>query len=165
MDERIVGHLPFARLDRCKNFIERTGDVPCFFRNRRVGKIFFQLLKPRLSDAVVQEDIQELEQNRVWGKSSTHRQLMAAMQTSLKTIHSEKEKLEGIGLLKTYIKETEHERLFIYELIPPLRPDGPVLLQEQTGGKNILSAAETSPFRRGCTRRHSACRPERTRPV
>ena len=48
---------------------------------------------------------------------------MAAMQTSLKTIHSEKEKLEGIGLLKTYIKETEHERLFIYELIPPLRPD------------------------------------------
>ena len=65
----------------------------------------------------------ELEQNRVWGKSSTHRQLMAAMQTSLKTIHSEKEKLEGIGLLKTYIKETEHERLFIYELIPPLRPD------------------------------------------
>ncbi|MCY7779938.1 replication initiation and membrane attachment family protein [Bacillus haynesii] len=65
----------------------------------------------------------ELEQNRVWGKSSTHRQLMAAMQTNLKTIHSEKEKLEGIGLLKTYMKETEHERLFIYELIPPLRPD------------------------------------------
>ncbi|MCY8269171.1 replication initiation and membrane attachment family protein [Bacillus sonorensis] len=65
----------------------------------------------------------ELEQNRVWGKSSTHRQLMGAMQTSLKTIYAEKEKLEGIGLLKTYVKETEQERLFIYELIPPLRPD------------------------------------------
>ncbi|MED2944687.1 replication initiation and membrane attachment family protein [Bacillus swezeyi] len=66
----------------------------------------------------------ELEQNRVWGrKSSTHRQLMGTMQINLKTIHAEKEKLEGIGLLKTYMKETEHERLFIYELIPPLRPD------------------------------------------
>lgn len=48
---------------------------------------------------------------------------MGAMQTSLKTIYAEKEKLEGIGLLKTYVKETEQERLFIYELIPPLRPD------------------------------------------
>ncbi|QHZ48009.1 replication initiation and membrane attachment family protein [Bacillus sp. NSP9.1] len=65
----------------------------------------------------------ELEQNRVWGKSSTHRQLMGAMQANLKMIHAEKEKLEGIGLLKTYMKETDEERLFIYELIPPLRPD------------------------------------------
>ncbi|KKB74893.1 MULTISPECIES: replication initiation and membrane attachment family protein [Bacillus] len=65
----------------------------------------------------------ELEQNRIWGNSSTHRQLMGTMQASLKTIHAEKEKLEGIGLLKTYVKETEQERLFIYELIAPLRPD------------------------------------------
>ncbi|NPC93693.1 Replication initiation and membrane attachment protein [Bacillus sp. WMMC1349] len=65
----------------------------------------------------------ELEKNSVWGESSTHKQLMGALQSNLKAIHSEKGKLEGIGLLKTYVKESESERLFIYELIPPLRPN------------------------------------------
>ncbi|MCY9079481.1 replication initiation membrane attachment protein DnaB [Bacillus inaquosorum] len=66
----------------------------------------------------------ELEQNRLWGGESTHRQLMGMTQSNLKTIHQEQGKLEGIGLLKAYMKESERqERLFIYELLPPLRPN------------------------------------------
>lgn len=63
----------------------------------------------------------ELEQNRLWGGESTHRQLMGMTQSNLKTIHQEQGKLEGIGLLKVYMKESERqERLFIYELLPPV---------------------------------------------
>ncbi|MBT2574139.1 replication initiation and membrane attachment family protein [Bacillus sp. ISL-51] len=66
----------------------------------------------------------ELEQNRLWGTESTHRQLMGMTQSNLKKIHHEQGKLEGIGLLKVYIRESEQEeRKFIYELLPPLRPN------------------------------------------
>ncbi|MCI4170547.1 Replication initiation and membrane attachment protein, partial [Bacillus spizizenii] len=66
----------------------------------------------------------ELEHNRLWGGESTHRQLMGMTQSNLKTFHQEQGKLDGIGLLKVYMKESERqERLFIYELHPPLRPN------------------------------------------
>ncbi len=49
---------------------------------------------------------------------------MGMMQSNLKKIHHEQGKLEGIGLLKVYIRESEQkERMFIYELLPPLRPN------------------------------------------
>ncbi|MBE2974601.1 replication initiation and membrane attachment family protein [Priestia megaterium] len=64
----------------------------------------------------------ELEQDRLWGKESTHHHLMSMMQINLKVIYHERLKLEGIGLLKTYIKEEDDVRVFIYELIPPLTP-------------------------------------------
>ncbi|MCY8451249.1 Replication initiation and membrane attachment protein, partial [Bacillus spizizenii] len=51
----------------------------------------------------------ELEQNRLWGGESTHRQLMGMTQSNLKTIHQEQGKLEGIGLLKVYMKESERQ--------------------------------------------------------
>jgi len=63
----------------------------------------------------------ELEQN-LWGEETTHHSLMAIMQCSLKDIYHERLKLEGIGLLKTYITLEEESRLFIYELQAPLTP-------------------------------------------
>jgi replication initiation and membrane attachment protein len=65
----------------------------------------------------------EMEQDRIWGKETTHHSLMAMMQMNLKSIYAERMKLEGIGLLKTYVKQEEESRLFVYELIPPLTPE------------------------------------------
>lgn len=64
----------------------------------------------------------ELEQNRIWGEETTHHSLMAIMQSNLKEILEERVKLEGIGLLKTYVKHEDDTRLFVYELQPPLAP-------------------------------------------
>lgn len=64
----------------------------------------------------------ELEQGRLWGTEVTHHHLMAVMQMNLKSIYQERLKLEGIGLLKTYMKEEDGGRVYIYELIPPLTP-------------------------------------------
>lgn len=64
----------------------------------------------------------ELEQCTLWGEESTHHSLMGIMQCSLKDIYHERLKLEGIGLLKTYVKKEDENRLFIYELQEPLSP-------------------------------------------
>lgn len=65
----------------------------------------------------------EVEQNRLWGQETTHHSLMAATQCSLKEIYRQRLNLEGIGLLKTFIKEESDFKVLIYELQPPLRPD------------------------------------------
>ncbi|MFE8703755.1 replication initiation and membrane attachment family protein [Cytobacillus sp. FJAT-54145] len=66
----------------------------------------------------------ELEENRLASSSAfTHRNLMTMTSINLKDIYAARLRLEGIGLLKTYVKETEGERLFIYELQPPASPE------------------------------------------
>lgn len=65
----------------------------------------------------------ELEENRLWSESSTHHLLMNLLGLNLKEIYEARLKLEGIGLLKTYVKTDEGDRSFIYEIIPPLTPE------------------------------------------
>jgi len=64
----------------------------------------------------------ELEQNRLWSEENTHHSIMTLQQTNLKTIYRERLKLEGIGLLKTFVKHDHEDRIFIYELQSPLTP-------------------------------------------
>ncbi len=52
----------------------------------------------------------ELEQNRLWGEESTHHSLMTLMQSNLRDIYHERLKLEGLGLLKTFVKETDESK-------------------------------------------------------
>ncbi len=65
----------------------------------------------------------ELEENRLWSESSTHHLLMNLLGMNLKDIYEARLKLEGIGLLKTFVKTDEDGRSFIYELYPPLNPE------------------------------------------
>ncbi|WP_027410197.1 replication initiation and membrane attachment family protein [Anoxybacteroides tepidamans] len=64
----------------------------------------------------------ELDQ-QFCGEETTHHSLMSIMQCSLKDIYEERLKLEGIGLVKTYVDRTKDPKLFIYELQPPLTPE------------------------------------------
>jgi replication initiation and membrane attachment protein len=64
----------------------------------------------------------ELDQ-QFCGEETTHHSLMAIMQCSLKEIYEERLKLEGIGLLKTYVDRAQDPKLFVYELQPPLTPE------------------------------------------
>ncbi len=64
----------------------------------------------------------ELEENRLWSESHSHHSLMNLMDMNLKLIYEARLKLEGIGLLKTFVKKEEERRSFVYELQPPLTP-------------------------------------------
>jgi replication initiation and membrane attachment protein len=65
----------------------------------------------------------QAEENRLWSKTFSHYSLMNFLNMNLKTIYQERLKLEGIGLLKTYVKESGDSRSYIYELLPPLTPE------------------------------------------
>ncbi|WP_370874985.1 replication initiation and membrane attachment family protein [Cytobacillus purgationiresistens] len=65
----------------------------------------------------------EVEENRLWSTVNSHHSLMNFMGIGLKEIYEARQKLEGIGLLKVYVKNEEEGRSFIYELIPPLTPE------------------------------------------
>ncbi|OCA91349.1 Replication initiation and membrane attachment protein [Bacillus sp. FJAT-27225] len=65
----------------------------------------------------------ELEENRLWADPSSHHFLMNMTGMNLKGIYEARLKLEGIGLLKTYVKSEDEIRSFIYELQPPLSPE------------------------------------------
>jgi replication initiation and membrane attachment protein len=65
----------------------------------------------------------ELEQSRLWGEETTHHSLLTIMQSNLRDIYRERLKLEGLGLLKTFVIETDEFKRYVYELQAPLRPD------------------------------------------
>lgn len=52
-----------------------------------------------------------------------HREIMDEFGTQLSDFSNELEKLEAIGLLRTFVSNEEHEDLFVYELLLPLTPD------------------------------------------
>lgn len=64
----------------------------------------------------------QLEENRMWSTPFTHHSLMNLLDENLKTIYHARLKLEGIGLLKTFVRNNEEGRSFVYELQRPLSP-------------------------------------------
>jgi replication initiation and membrane attachment protein len=65
----------------------------------------------------------EVEENRLWSDDWTHYHLMNFLALNLSDIYDARLKLEGIGLLKTFVKNVDENRTFIYELQPPLSPE------------------------------------------
>lgn len=61
-----------------------------------------------------------LDKNEILSLSWTHHHLMKSMQVSLEKIIEAREKLEAIGLLKTYIKKDNKENSYLYEMYSPL---------------------------------------------
>ncbi|MBS4173781.1 replication initiation and membrane attachment family protein [Bacillus sp. FJAT-49736] len=87
----------------------------------------------------------EMNENQLWSDEWTHYHLMNFLSLNLRDIYEARLKLEGIGLLKTYVKNENDDRIFIYELQPPLSPaqfftDGilNVFLYKQLGKQHFL---------------------------
>ncbi|MDF0727489.1 replication initiation and membrane attachment family protein [Cytobacillus sp. S13-E01] len=102
-------------------YIVRTSDI-LQDNDRKVLTLLYQPLIGSKCFSLYMTLWSELEQNRVWGEESTHHSIMAIMQSNLREIYQERLKLEGIGLLKTFVSDQEDFRLFVYELQPPLPP-------------------------------------------
>ncbi|WP_349408108.1 replication initiation and membrane attachment family protein [Pseudalkalibacillus sp. SCS-8] len=54
---------------------------------------------------------------------SSHHSLMNYTQMNLQQIFEERKKLEAIGLMKTYQKTSDDDRVFLYELLPVMSPE------------------------------------------
>ncbi|MCM3111142.1 replication initiation and membrane attachment family protein [Lederbergia lenta] len=62
----------------------------------------------------------KVEENRLWSEEWSHYHLMNLLGLNLQEIYHARLKLEGIGLLKTHIKNEANTRSFVYELQAPL---------------------------------------------
>lgn len=90
--------------------------------DRKVLTLLYQPLIGPLSFSLYMLLWGEVEAYKYWGSPSTHRQLMASMRTNLDEILIARKRLEGIGLLRSYVQETSEVRNFIYEIKPPFSP-------------------------------------------
>ena len=64
----------------------------------------------------------ELDKNEFMSFEENHHHLISSTGLSLNELVMAREKLEAIGLLKTYIKETKEQNSYVYELFSPLSP-------------------------------------------
>jgi len=65
----------------------------------------------------------DLDKLELMSISYTHHHLMSTMKLNLSEIVEAREKLEAVGLLKTYIKDEDNINSFIYEIYSPLSVD------------------------------------------
>lgn len=91
--------------------------------DRKVISMLYQPLIGSVSFSLYMTLWAQVEENRLWSHTNSHHSLMGFMDLNLRTIYEARLKLEGIGLLKTYVKSDEEFRSFIYELQPPLPPE------------------------------------------
>ena len=63
--------------------------------------------------------LNDIDKNEVMTKELTHHHLQSVMLSSLEKINASREKLEAVGLLKTYLKKGEINR-YVYVLYSPL---------------------------------------------
>ena len=64
----------------------------------------------------------DLDKNEFMSVEENHHHLMTSTSLSINEIIAGREKLEAVGLLKTFYKEKEEENTYIYELFSPLNP-------------------------------------------
>lgn len=64
--------------------------------------------------------LNDLEKNEIMTEPYLHHHLLTMMQLSLNEIKIAREKLEAVGLLKTYVKKTESISNYVYCLYAPL---------------------------------------------
>ena len=62
----------------------------------------------------------DLDKNEIMSEEVSHHHLMTNMRTKLEDIVIAREKLEAIGLLKTYLKKGSDVNSYIYEIFSPL---------------------------------------------
>lgn len=88
-------------------------------------KILTQLYQPLMGAAAYSLYMTlwgEWERHALRRKPSTHHSLMTVMQLNLQQIFELRKKLEGLSLLKTFVKDGQEAREFLYELEAPLSP-------------------------------------------
>jgi len=91
--------------------------------DRKIMTLLYQPLIGSKSFSLYMTLWGELEQNRIWSVETTHHSLMTLMQSNLREIYHERIKLEGLGLLKTYLDEIDGVKRYVYELQTPIRPN------------------------------------------
>lgn len=90
--------------------------------NLRVLTLLYQPLCEAQALAVYLTLYHEVERGRILNTPSTHYRLLRLTQTQLTSLQTSLICLEGLGLIRTYIKKYGKQADYIYEILMPLTP-------------------------------------------
>ena len=88
--------------------------------DRKILTMLYQPIVGSISINLYNTLCLNLDKNEFMSDEFTHHSLMVNNKLSLDDILLAREKLEGIGLLKTFVKEKEDSNSYVYELFSPL---------------------------------------------
>ena len=87
------------------------------------SKILTMLYQPIIGNSAINLYLTlclDLDKNEFMSEENSHHHLMTSMRMKLSDIVISREKLEAIGLIKSYFKEGEDVNSYIYEIFSPL---------------------------------------------
>ena len=91
-------------------------------KDKKIITMLYQPIIGYSAVALYNTLIDDLDKQEVMSEDLTHHHLMSTMQLRLEDIIIAREKLEGIGLLKTYVKK-DNINQFVYLLYSPITAD------------------------------------------
>jgi replication initiation and membrane attachment protein len=101
---------------------EVTSNGLLYEYDRKVLTLLYQPLIGPIAYSLYMTLWSQIDENRLTADGSSHHALMNVMDSNLKQIYDARLKLEGIGLLSTYVRTEEGLRSFVYEIKPPITP-------------------------------------------
>jgi replication initiation and membrane attachment protein len=101
---------------------EVTSNGLLYEYDRKVLTLLYQPLIGPIAYSLYMTLWAQIDENRLTADGSSHHTLMNVMDSNLKQIYDARLKLEGIGLLSTYVRTEEGLRSFVYEIKPPITP-------------------------------------------
>ena len=88
--------------------------------DRRIINTLYQPIIGALATNLYFTLCMDLDKNEFMSEEMSHHHLMTTTNLSLEDINVSREKLEAVGLIKTFYKEKEDSNSFVYELFSPL---------------------------------------------
>nr|WP_220132244.1 replication initiation and membrane attachment family protein [Listeria rustica] len=92
-------------------------------KDRKIMTFLYQPLMGAECLALYDTLVTEVEENRLWSESHSHTQLLNLLGISLANLFQARLKLEGLGLLRSFVQTTGESRHYIYEMAAPLSPE------------------------------------------
>ena len=90
-------------------------------KDKKIVTMLYQPIIGNIASSLYFTLISDLDRQEIMSEDLTHHHLMTTMQLKLEDIVKAREKLEAIGLLKTYVKE-ENISQYVYMIYSPLEP-------------------------------------------
>lgn len=90
--------------------------------DKKVVHMLYQPLIGVSATALYFNLLNELREDHMWSAPNSHMFILECTGESLLSLSQSKKKLEGIGLLRTWMKKGVANENFIYEIIQPLSP-------------------------------------------
>ncbi|EUJ44921.1 chromosome replication initiation / membrane attachment protein DnaB [Listeria rocourtiae FSL F6-920] len=92
-------------------------------KDRKIMTFLYQPLMGAECLALYDTLVTEVEENRLWSENHSHTQLLNLLGISLSSLFQARLKLEGLGLLRSFVRTTGESRHYIYEMAAPLSPE------------------------------------------